>query len=951
MYRIFCAFLAIINLPLFAQEICDNGIDDDGDGFVDCFDGECSNENNCEDFYFGNSISCSYFGEFSEIETALQWESENETAASYTSPVIGDLNGDRIPEIVSTNSFSKSIHVLDGRSGEIIASISLSFIPTNTPAIADTDGDGVSEIVVNELNGASISSFIPELDEGKLTLKWSIKSSLDQSTGTIGVADFNKDGTTEIYYRNEIINASTGEILISGNGDWKQDWVHTPLAIDVLNDAECQNCSGLELVTGNEVWAVNLTTGSLTLAADLNDVIASQTNASLSYFPKYHFEEDTQWSAISSVDYNLDGNLDLILTGSIAYSFEESEGNASVILWDVANASSSIFDALDGADGIGKVTLADISNNGSPNAIFASGNKLYALTNEFQLYWVYETEHSSAVNTSTVFDLNGDDLKEVIYKDQENLLILDGMGNGDGTTTLLEAIPCKSASREETPIVADVDFDGSAEICVACLSDDSQSTAPLINNNFGQIRVYESNLVGWTSARSVWNQLNYFNVNINEDLTIPREIQHHSTVFSVANTCLSYDGSSISFPARPLNTFGIQSTPLDEEGCIVNPAADLDFVSILRVSGAACILRQVEVQFSITNIGDRNISGSIPISYYAGDPTTTDGIFLRTYATDIGLLEIGEVKQITHSIDGFTSEFSLFAALNQDEIGTLSLPLSPASILECDLQNNIANTDVRYTDNSLEVTICEGDTYMFGSQVLSEEGMYTETFDEESIDCQEVTLNLSVQAPTTYEQTIEICEGEVFEFGSQSLTASGSYSESFASTNACDSVVNLELVVNEINTNITLLEGTLSVEESLNATYQWVNCEVEEDLELNKTRSFKPTQSGTYAVIIDNQTCRVLSECIDVTVEVELGVSELNRGVIYPNPVREILNIREIPNLQSYQIMSLSGQTIKKGRLNDPGEKLNLVALKKGVYLLILTDSNSNTYCHKLLKD
>ena len=34
-------------------EICDNGIDDDCDGLIDCFDGDCSEDQNCASFYFG----------------------------------------------------------------------------------------------------------------------------------------------------------------------------------------------------------------------------------------------------------------------------------------------------------------------------------------------------------------------------------------------------------------------------------------------------------------------------------------------------------------------------------------------------------------------------------------------------------------------------------------------------------------------------------------------------------------------------------------------------------------------------------------------------------------------------------------------------------------------------------------------------------------------------------
>ena len=743
------------------------------------------------------------------------------------------------------------------------------------------------------------------------------------------------------------MDAATGEVLIEGSGNWEQDWVHTPLAIDILKDSECSNCSGLELVTGNEVWAVNLGTKTLTLAADLNEVIATQIDGSLSYFPKYNLEDDTQWSSISCADYNLDGKLDLVITGSIATSFAESANNSSVILWDVTNASISVFDNLDEDSSIGKVTLADISNNGYPNAIFSSDGKLIALNESFSIYWTYATQNSSVANTCTVFDLNGDDAKEVIYKDGENLLILNGLGNGDQTTSLIESAACKSASRKETPIVADVDFDGAAEICVACLTNDAESTVPLINNNFGQLRLYESKIAGWVPTRSVWNQLSYHNVNVNDDLTIPQEVQDHSTMFSEAGLCRNNGGSDIPFPARPLNAFGTQSNILDSEGCVSNVTADLDFAGILTVSDPSCISGETDVQFQVVNIGDRAIHGSIPISYYLGDPFTNESHLLTTIYTPLGLFDVNNLVEVSHHLSGIIEPAQLYVALNHDGNPPLSFSAPPASILECDLQNNFQSTAIFNLSNNLNVTICEGDTYKFGDQTLSEAGVYTETFADEIEGCQEVTLNLSIQTPEIVESSVEICEGEVFLFGSQSLTEPGSYTETFSSTTACDSTVNLELAVSQVNTSITISNGTLAVEETANATYRWVNCDTEQGIDGGS--SFSPSSSGRYAVIVDNGVCRILSNCVDILI---LSATPASEHSIYPNPVNQFLTIAGIPNSESYEILSLAGQTIEKGNLKRKGgEKINVAFLQKGIYILKIVDSQSNAIYHRLVKE
>ena len=57
-------------------------------------------------------------------------------------------------------------------------------------------------------------------------------------------------------------------------------------------------------------------------------------------------------------------------------------------------------------------------------------------------------------------------------------------------------------------------------------------------------------------------------------------------------------------------------------------------------------------------------------------------------------------------------------------------------------------------------------------------------------------VSLSLTAVQLTESiTEEICEGESYVFGSQTLTTSGVYEETFTSASGCDSVVTLTLSV------------------------------------------------------------------------------------------------------------------------------------------------------------
>ena len=103
-----------------AQEICDNGIDDDGDGLIDCYDGDCSNNGACDDFFFGNPVVCADEIDVTTFAIRQQWGSEDRSANSHATPMVGDLDGNGIPEVVVTNKQARSVFILNGATGASI---------------------------------------------------------------------------------------------------------------------------------------------------------------------------------------------------------------------------------------------------------------------------------------------------------------------------------------------------------------------------------------------------------------------------------------------------------------------------------------------------------------------------------------------------------------------------------------------------------------------------------------------------------------------------------------------------------------------------------------------------------------------------------------------------------------------------------------------------------------
>jgi hypothetical protein len=113
--------------------------------------------------------------------------------------------------------------------------------------------------------------------------------------------------------------------------------------------------------------------------------------------------------------------------------------------------------------------------------------------------------------------------------------------------------------------------------------------------------------------------------------------------------------------------------------------------------------------------------------------------------------------------------------------------------------DSIVTTNLSVNQNYLltkETTICEGETITLGQQVLTEPGEYTEIFNAINGCDSTVVISLTVIPKHRTKIVVNICEGEIFTFGTQTLTTTGEYFETYKSSKGCDSIATLHLNVN-----------------------------------------------------------------------------------------------------------------------------------------------------------
>ncbi|MEQ9442322.1 MAG: T9SS type A sorting domain-containing protein [Cyclobacteriaceae bacterium] len=710
---------------------CGNGIDDDGDGLYDYYDSDCASSSDNPNYYIGAQSSCSASPMSGGFSMQAADSSANQTSAAFDMPMVADVDNDGTPEVITTNAQNGTIYILNGADlSDIEYQTDHGSNTFGYPTVGDVNGDGFGEIFLSDLSG-NIKAYTHDLSS-----YWGSKTSVYNKYGrALGLADFDLDGNAELYQVNEIRDAITGEVLIAGShgstmypsaNDWETELNVAPVAIDMLPDAACTDCKGLELVVGHIIYSVDLAGGKLTEVMNMDDATTLPADYRAGgYYPKHAGWSGQTYSSTSIADFNSDGYLDVLLGGTTGDQY----GPTSVFFWDLQNDEVKMFivsrlgstinggikgtfkdlngGGCDNSEqctwqrGVGTLSLANIDDDAELEVVFVSGSSLYALDQDFNLEWANHDqfwESSSGFTGNTIYDFDGDGASEIIYRDEVNLYIIDGT-TGMVISDLSDGSFCSSQTRSEYPIVADVDGDGETEIIISCGQARNiygSSPATSVTRENAHIKVYEAaDDSYWVPARSVWNQFAYHNTNINDDLTIPKIAQPHHISFS--QTC--QNGGEANFP---LNKFLSQSARLDNCGNPVVPAAKLDFLEdSIRITPPLCPEQEFQVRLYFENNGDKPVTQAIPVSFYCNNPqqayadTDPDPHFEVVYLNMEGGLQPGGFLDTTLTMTGPQGEFTLYPSLND---------LGPY-----DSQGNKMNNSEFYPHTNLNGTVRECD--------------------------------------------------------------------------------------------------------------------------------------------------------------------------------------------------------------------------------------------------
>ncbi len=381
----------------------------------------------------------------SSVDTDVLW-SYNSTGsnAMFTSPAIGDIDGDGDPDVVV--GCNNRIYALDGHTGLVLWSFTTGGLISSTPSLADINKDGMLDVVVG-----SDDRRIYALDGTTGVLLWFFETDAPvKSPPALG--DINGDDNLEVVVINFIshvyvLNGLNGSLVWGYriHDQWAPDSFPdilnadtSPALGDIDGDGDC------DIVVASNYYSVTAfdgTTGGFLWRYDSNI-----TNLFYGTSP-------------ALVDIDQDGGLD-VLIGWL---------NASVIA--LQGATGSLLWGSDKWYGLGRIALGDVNGDGTLDAVIGgrtgqshaestvANDQIFALdTITGTLLWVYEANDIIGSSPSLA-DVDGDGGLDVLIVD-----LVDGPCVLDGTSGKLLWSHSYDLFSAVTPVVYDIDDDGDLDL-------------------------------------------------------------------------------------------------------------------------------------------------------------------------------------------------------------------------------------------------------------------------------------------------------------------------------------------------------------------------------------------------------------------------------------------------------------------------------------------------------
>ena len=439
---------AICSDALPCPEICDNDIDDDLDGYVDCFDEDC-------DCFQTDECGAEMGLSAEAFKTKVSWISPTNWPGVSNVPIVANLdpqNGD-IPEIIiaegpvnvhtQTKVNKLLIYQGDGSNADNPDVLTLPQFPRSSSAqpIGDVNGDGIPELAIVTWN--KFVKVYSNFTKGGATVMTPFATSFAPTkwfTGHLELADFDSDGIPELYVGDHVLqfdlsdpnNPKLNQRLVGGeHAAFNGATNVSSVAADILSVADCNgdpDCEGLELVCGANIYSIDLDPldgdwYQIKVMRDLNTMV-----------PGGNFDDGYSYVA----DVNLDGALDVVTMGS-----HGPNDYAGGYIWD-KNGLLGSFHNPDLSTLFNRqfspIAIANVFDDRTegfaldfPEIIYPTRTRLTSFNLQAAVadpdepyWWSVANQDESGFAGPSCFDFNNDGFAEILLRDERYFKMIYG---------------------------------------------------------------------------------------------------------------------------------------------------------------------------------------------------------------------------------------------------------------------------------------------------------------------------------------------------------------------------------------------------------------------------------------------------------------------------------------------------------------------------------------------
>jgi hypothetical protein len=245
------------------------------------------------------------------------------------------------------------------------------------------------------------------------------------------------------------------------------------------------------------------------------------------------------------------------------------------------------------------------------------------------------------------------------------------------------------------------------------------------------------------------------------------------------------------------------------------------------------------------------------------------------------------------------------------------------------------------TADTLTITSCDDYTWIHNGVTYAASGIYADTLINGNGCDSILVLDLTINQSTSETVQVHSCRNYTWLQNAVVYDSTGLYKDTITNVLGCDSIITLDLTVNSIDTSVTRSGFTLIANVD-SAAYQWLDCNSNfQRLPADTNKRFLVITNGSYAAELTQNGCVDTSRCINVS---NVGLSKVRTNsdiIIYPNPTGGVIYIKELnpSQLSLITILSIEGkvlESIESRNQNDIQLELNY---PNGIYLLQISDN------------